>query len=191
VGQCAPELDSQFVTVLRIADPACTGLPETMSPTVGAVPLLATEVRPADVEAGGGNEIGIEERKVASVAVAAITDALKRGLDGGKRYGAGLRGGSFAVAWGPQLTLTLVDCAYTADVTVSGLVTWAHSDIFGTGSSRAINRPLTADLIVSGPGTAGGTLHITGSWLSNNPNGFFNVTGSLGKKKVAVRVPEA
>ena len=53
------------------------------------------------------------------------------------------------------------------------------------------DRPLTADLIVSGPGTAGGRLHLAGSWLSNDPDGFFNVTGTLGQKKVAVLVPEA
>ena len=190
VGQCAPLLASQIVTVVRIADSTCAQLPGTVRPAVGRFPLLATEARPADVDAGGGNEIGIEERKVAAVAVAAITDALQRGLVGGPRYGAGLHGGSFAVAWGPQLTLTLFNCAYTADVWVSGLVTWAHADIFGSGGFLPAYRPLTADLVVSGPGTVGGTLHVAGSWLSNDPDGHFSVTGALGGKQVAVLVPE-
>jgi hypothetical protein len=157
---------------------------------VGRSPLLATEARPADVDVGGGNEIGIEERKVAAVAVAAMTDALQRGLVGGARYGAGLRGGSFAVLWGPQLTLNLFNCAFTTDVRVSGLVTWAHADIFGSGGFLPAYRPLTADLVVSGTGTAGGTLHVAGSWLSNDPDGHFSVTGALGGKQVAVLVPE-
>jgi hypothetical protein len=190
VGQCAPELASQVVTEKRIADSICAQPPGTERQAVGRFPLLATEARPADVDAGGGNEIGIEERKVAAVAVAAITDALQRGLVGGLRYGAGLHGGSFAVAWGPQLTLTLFNCAYTADVWVSGLVTWAHADIFGSGGFLPAYRPLTADLVVSGPGTVGGTLHVAGSWRSNDPDGRFSVTGALGGKQVAVLVPE-
>lgn len=185
--QCAPELASQFVT-MRIADSTCARLPRTVRPAVGHFPLLATEVRPAD--AGAGNEIGVEERKVAAVAVAAVTDALQRGLVGGPRYGAGLHGGFFAVAWGPQLTLTLFNCAYTADVWVSGLVIWAHADIFGSGGFLPAYRPLTADLVVSGPGTVGGTLHVAGSWRSNDPDGHFSVTGALGGKQVAVLVPE-
>jgi hypothetical protein len=183
VRQCAPEV--------RIAAPACAQLPGTARLAVGRFPLLATEARPADVAAGGGNEIGVEERKVVAVAVAAIADALHRGLVGGSRYGAGLRGGSFAVLWGPQLTLTLIDCAFTTDVRVSGLVSWAHADIFGSGGFLPAYRPLTADLVVSGPGTVGGTLHVAGSWLSNDPDGHFSVTGALGGKQVAVLVPES
>ena len=189
VQQCALELASQFVTAVRIADSTCAQRRENARPGVGRFPLLATEARPADVIAGGGNQIGPEERKVAAVAVAAITDALQRGLVGGSRYGAGLRGGSFAVLWGPQVTLTLFNCAYTADVWVSGLVTWAHADIFGDGGFIPAYRPLTADLVVSGPGTVGGTLHVAGSWLSNDPGGYFSVTGALGGKQVAVFVP--
>jgi hypothetical protein len=190
VRQCPPDLNSEFVTSLRIEDPACARLPETVWPAVGRYPLLAAEARPADLDAGGGNEIGIEERKVAAVAVAAITNALQRALVGGQRYGAGLHGGSFAVAWGPQLTLTLFNCAYTADVWVSGLVTWAHADIFGSGGFLPAYRPLTADLVISGPGTVGGTLHVAGSWRSKDPDGHFSVTGALGGKQVAVLVPE-
>jgi pimeloyl-ACP methyl ester carboxylesterase len=190
-SQCARDLISEFVSKLRIDNPACAQEPETVWPAVGRFPLLATGARPADVESGGTNEIDVEERKVVTVAVSAMTDALQRGLVGGPGHGVGLRGGTFSVAWGPQLTLTLVDCAFTADVKISGMVTWAHSDIFGAGGFLPANRPLTADLIVSGPGTAGGTLHIAGSWLSNDPDHFFSVTGTLGGKQVAVLVPEA
>lgn len=190
-SQCARNLISEFVANLRLDNPACAQVPETVWPAVGRFPLLASGARPADVDPGGGNEIDIEERKVVTVAIAAMTDALQRGLVGGPGHGVGLRGGTFSRAWGPQLTLTLVECAFTTDVIVSGLVTWAHSDIFGDGSFLPGFRPLTADLVVSGPGTAGGTLHVAGSWLSNDPDGYFRVTGTLGGKEVAVLVPEA
>jgi len=44
---------------------------------------------------------------------------------------------------------------------------------------------------VSSPGTAGGTLRVAGSWLSNDPVLYFNMSGTLGGKNVAVLVPEA
>ena len=190
-SQSARNRVSESFPKLRIDNPVCAKVAETVWPAVGRPPLLATGARPADVDPGGVNEIDVEERKVVTAAVAAVTDALQRGLVGGLGHGVGLRGGSFSLAWGPQLTLTLVYCAFTADVKVSGIVTWAHSDIFGAGGFLPANRPLTADLIVSGPGTAGGALHIAGSWLSNDPNRYFSVTGTLGGKKVAVLVPEA
>jgi pimeloyl-ACP methyl ester carboxylesterase len=190
-SQCARNLVSEFVSTLRIENPACAQVPETVWPAVGRFPLLAADARPADADPEGGNEIDVAERKVVTVAIAAMTDALQRGLTGGPTHGVGLRGGTFSRAWGSQLTLTLNDCAFTTDVKVSGLVTWAHSDIFGDGGFLPGPRPLTADLVVSGPGTAGGTLHVAGSWLSSDPDGYFRVTGTLGGKNVAVLVPEA
>jgi hypothetical protein len=50
---------------------------------------------------------------------------------------------------------------------------------------------VAADVRVSGTGTAGGKLHIEGFWLVPAPVGYFQVTGTLGGKKVAVLVPEA
>ena len=189
-SQCARNLASEFVAKLRNDNPACAQAPETVWPAVGRFPVLATGARPADAAAGGVNEIDVVERKVVTVAVAAATDALQRAFGGGPGNGVGLRGGSFSTAWGPTLTLTLMECAFTADVKVSGTVTWAMSDTWDGGFLPG-HRPLTADLVVSGPGTAGGTLHVAGTWLSNDPIGFFSVTGTLGGKKVAVIVPEA
>jgi hypothetical protein len=48
-----------------------------------------------------------------------------------------------------------------------------------------------ADLLVSGPGTAGGTLHVAGTWQAPGPVGTFTVSGQLGGLSVAVLVPEA
>ena len=48
-----------------------------------------------------------------------------------------------------------------------------------------------ADLMVSGTGTAEGTLHVDGAWQAPGPAGKFKVSGTLGGKNVAVLVPEA
>jgi len=50
---------------------------------------------------------------------------------------------------------------------------------------------IVADLVLSGSGTVGRTLHITGFWNSFGPVGNFQVSGTLGGKRVAVLVPEA
>jgi hypothetical protein len=51
--------------------------------------------------------------------------------------------------------------------------------------------PFVAELTVSGSGTAGGTLHVEGTWQAPGPARNFKVSGALGGKQVAVRVPEA
>lgn len=49
---------------------------------------------------------------------------------------------------------------------------------------------LSADLTVSGVGTAGGTLHIEGTWQAPGPVGNFKISGTLGGQQVVVLVPE-
>src|SRR2546425_12233794 len=121
-------------------------------------------------------------RKVVTVAVAAVTDALQRGLIGFSNNGAGLRAGTFHNDLGdPAWTLTLTGCAFAKDVSVSGAVVWR----WGVDSS------LTAGLQGSGPGTAGGTLHLEGKWQASGPVGQFTVSGTLGGRQVAVLIPEA
>jgi hypothetical protein len=82
-------------------------------------------------------------------------------------------------ATGLDWTSTLTNCAFASDVLVSGTVRW-HAD-----------NSFDADLVVSGAGTAGGTLHVEGGWQVPGPVGKFNVSGTLGGHKVAVLVPEA
>ena len=70
-------------------------------------------------------------------------------------------------------------CEFATDVIVNGTVTWGADD------------SIIADLVISGSGTAGGTLHITGFWNNPGPFGMFQISGTLGGKNVAVLVPEA
>lgn len=177
---CAQSLVSEFVENLALADTSCVSTPETVWPAVGRFPLLAKNARAAEVDPSGSNEAGQGERKVASVAVATAIDSLQRFYIGFGTDGVGLRAGTWHLDFGDTgYLLTLTNSVFSSDVTVNGTVLWGYDDSF------------TADLTVSGTGTAGGTLHIEGTWLASGPVGKFAVSGTLGGKNVAVLVPEA
>jgi pimeloyl-ACP methyl ester carboxylesterase len=179
-SQCAIGLASSFIKTLQVGDTTCAKTPETIWAAVGRFPLVAADARPATVDPNGQNKISLHERKVVTVAVATATDALQRSIIG-SGSGVGLRAGTFQTtldASGNQIT-TLAGCAFTKDVAVFGPVTWGA------------DRSFVADLTVSGSGTAGGTLHVEGTWQAPGPVGNFKVSGTLGGKQVAVLVPEA
>lgn len=177
--QCARNIASEFVKIVQVPDTSCASGPEIVWPAVGRFPLQVKDARPADVDPAGQNDIGLRERKVATVAVATATDALQRSTIGSGN-GVGLRAGTFHTDYGSTAwTTTLTDCAFATDLTVNGIVTL---DVFGS---------FIADLTVSGAGTAGGTLHVEGTWEAPGPVGNFHVTGTLGGKNVAVLIPEA
>jgi pimeloyl-ACP methyl ester carboxylesterase len=183
-GQCGAKLASGFIENLQVGDTSCAKTPETVWPAVGRFPLLAKFARPADVDPKGHNQIGLAERKVVTVSVATATDAMQRSIidyyTTGNGYGVGLRAGNFQTGYGSNAwTTTLTDCAFAKDVTVNGTVTWGNDKSF------------VADLKVSGSGTAGGTLHVEGTWQAPGPVGKLKVGGTLGDKQVAVLVPEA
>jgi len=183
--QCSANLQSEFIETLQVGDTSCAKTPETVWPALGRFPLVASQARPADVIPGSANQAGLQERKVVTVAVATAVDALKRSSislgNGGSGNGVGLRAGTFQTsidANGNQTT-SLTDCAFATDVTVNGTVLWGADKSF------------VADLTISGRGTAGGTLHVEGTWEAPGPVGMFTVSGTLGGRNVAVLVPEA
>jgi len=182
---CAAALQSQFLETLQVGDTSCTQTPETVWPAVGRFPLIAADARPAAIDPSGNNEISEHERKVVTVAVATAIDALKRSAigigSGGSGNGVGLRAGTFQTSFdanGNQIT-SLVNCVFAKDVAVNGTLTW-NTD-----------RSVVADVIVSGAGTAGGFLHVEGSFQAPGPVGAFKISGMLGGRQVAVLVPEA
>jgi len=119
-----------------------------------------------------------------TVAVATAIDAMQRSFFF-TGTGVGLRTGTFQADYfninPTAITTTLTGCAFATDVTVSGTVVWNFLS----------DNSLVADLAVSGPGTAGGNLHVVGFWQSLGPVGNFQVSGTLGGKQVAALVPEA
>ena len=165
-----------MIETLSPGDTSCAStLQSLIWPAVGRFPVLAKYARAATPDASGTNRSGDAERRVVSVAVAAVADALQRSIIG-PGTGVGLRGGTFETS--DYLNYTLSNCAFSQDVAVSGTLFWGFDD------------SVAADLTVAGPGTAGGTLHVTGFWLVPAPTGYFEVTGTLGGKHVAVLVPE-
>lgn len=174
---CAQGLVAQFIENLQ-ADTSCASTPYQIFPAVGRFPVLATDANPAKVDTSGSNQINLNERKVVTVSVATAMDALQRSIIG-SGTGVGLRGGTFQTTYGASWTTILMGCEFATDVIVNGTVTW--------GADYSI----VADLVISGPGTAGGTLHITGFWNNPGPFGMFQISGTLGGKNVAVLVPEA
>lgn len=175
---CAWSLASQFVETLGVTDTQCTNNPGVPWPAVGRFPLHARDARPAESDTSGQNQIGLAEQKVVTAAVAAATDAEQRSLVGAGD-GPGLRAGTFHTDYGTTaLSTTLTNCAFATDVIVNGTVTWGYDNSF------------VADLVVTGAGTAGGSLHVNGAFQVPGPVGNFEVTGTLGGKRVAVLVPE-
>jgi pimeloyl-ACP methyl ester carboxylesterase len=176
---CGTNLANQLIETLSPGDTSCANTPEYIWPAVGRFPFLTRHARPAAPDSSGTNQIGETERKVVSVAVAAATDALQR-FTIGSGAGVGLRGGSFSSTGNfPIFNIMLTNCAFSEDVIVNGAIAWSAPD----GS-------MTSDLTVSGPGTSGGTLHVTGFWEGFGPVGYFQVNGTLGGKNVSVLVPE-
>ena len=179
-SQCGTNLITNLIETLQIGDTSCLETPELIFPALGRFPLVAAEARPAEIDPGEGNEIGIPERKVVTVAVATAIDALKRSTIGSGN-GVGLRSGTFqsSLDMNGNQTTTLTNCVFATDVTINGSLVWGA------------DRSFVADVIVSGSGTAGGNLHIAGTWEASGPVGKFKISGMLGGRRVAALVPEA
>lgn len=179
-NQCALSLVNNLIETLQVGDTTCLETPETVWPALGRFPLVAADARPAEIDPNGNNQIGIAERKVVTVAVATAIDALKRSTIGSGN-GVGLRAGTFQTNYGANggQTTTLTNCVFATDVMVHGTLMWGSDLSF------------VADLTVSGTGTAGGTLHVEGTWEAPGPVGNFKISGTLGGRQAAVLVPEA
>jgi pimeloyl-ACP methyl ester carboxylesterase len=181
-NQCATNLITNLIETLQTGDTSCLKTPELIFPALGRFPLAAADARPAEIDPGEVNEIGMPdpERKVVTVAVATAIDALKRSTIG-RGNGVGLRSGTFqsSVDMNGNQTTTLTNCVFATDVTINGSLVWGA------------DRSFVADVIVSGSGTAGGNLHIAGTWEAPGQVGNFKITGMLGGRKVAALVPEA
>lgn len=190
---CAANLATNFIEALSV-DTSCAATPDVVWPAVGRFPLWARDARVATVDPTGKNTASSDERKVATVAVATVLDAMQRAILGyfaGGPGGVGLRGGSFMTNYGDGTTwtVTLSNARFTEDVTVSGSATWSVPSPAFLGSPG--DGTLTADVTIAGPGTPAGQLHVQGTWQARGPVGNFQVTGTVGNDTVAALIPEA
>src|SRR5579859_210141 len=90
---CAATIASHFIETLEPGDTSCTLNPEIVWPALGRFPLFARDARAAEIDVPGSTQIDVPERKVATVSVETVLDALKRTTIGSGN-GVCLRGGT-------------------------------------------------------------------------------------------------
>jgi pimeloyl-ACP methyl ester carboxylesterase len=180
--ECSDAIIVHFIAKLRPGDTSCAPDANAVSyPGVGRFPLTADDARPAAVDHGRGDNSTPIDRKVATVATAAITDAFRRGfLQSEPVPGSGLRGGTFSINFGDaKATVQLSSARFAKDVAVSGSADYGYQ-------SQAIDATVTID----GPKGEDGSLHVTGVWFGFGvPNTVLRIRGALCGRHVALRVP--
>ena len=179
---CTPALTVHFIAKLKPGDTSCAKDTSTLSyPGLGRFPVTAADARPATVQTGGGDASVPDDRKVATVAAAAVTDAFRRGfIQSSPGKGRGLRGGTFELSFGSSsASIDLTKARFAEDVAVTGSAEYGFA-------SQAIDGTVT----VHGPGGEDGTLHISGVWFGFGvPTTVLKVEGTLGGRNVALKVP--
>jgi pimeloyl-ACP methyl ester carboxylesterase len=180
-SDCADPMIVTFIAELEPGDTSCASDTQPWFPAVGRFPLIAADARQA--EGAGGDHSTRLDRKVATVAAAAVTDSFRRTfLLFPPTPGVGLRGGAFGYVEDPGLpglVGTLTDARFAGDVAVSGDARY----LFNTQS-------IDATITVDGPGGEDGTLHVSGVWFPTPGDAtVLEVTGTLAGRSIAVRVP--
>jgi pimeloyl-ACP methyl ester carboxylesterase len=179
-SDCSDAIIVNFIAELEPRDTGCAS--DTHfggAPSVGRFALTAADARPA--EPRHGDHSTKTDRKVATVATAAVTDAFRRtflGFPPGP--GVGLRGGTFTGDFSdPGVTDTLKGVRFASDVAVSG-----------TSDYRFENESIDASIRVDGPGGEDGHLHVSGVWFASRHEAtVLEIVGALGGHSVALRVP--
>ena len=180
---CADPIIVHFIADRTPGDTSCAqhfgDRDQNSLPGVGRFPVTAAgavEATPAS-----GDQSTATDRKVATVATAAVTDAIQRGfMQQEPTKGVGLRGGTFKPSFNQSnIAVKLSGARFASDVAVSGTAKYLFS-------SQAINAPVTVD----GPGGEDGALTVKGVWFGFGvPTTVLRVTGTLGGRNVSVTVP--
>lgn len=151
-----------------------------MWPSVDRFPETAAGARQA--QSSNGDRSTALERKVATVATAAVTDPIRRGfVQSGPNVGRGLRGGKFEIEFTEDAAVAeLRKARFARDVKVSGGATYAFPD-----------EVLAADIEVRGPNGMRGQLRLVGEWFSfyNAHATSFRLRGKLDGDRIKLKVP--
>jgi pimeloyl-ACP methyl ester carboxylesterase len=180
---CSDPIIVRFIRNLKPGNTKCarTFPDENSTPAVGSFPLEAADAAEASVD-GGGDQSTPTDRKVATVAAAAVTDAFRRTfLQSQPGPGPGLRGGTFTSSFGKSSASDkLTGDRFAQDVAVSGSARYVFS-------SQSIKAPA---MTVDGPGSEDGTLSVSGVWFGFGVRTtVLKVTGTLGGRSISVEVP--
>lgn len=188
---CAQAIELRFIATLHTGDTSCASdlqapFHEIFEPPsdavpyhgVGTFPLVAEQARPAAVDPRGGDRTTPSDRRVASVACAAVEDAVLRSMRMAGTKGRGLRGGSYtATHTDTTTTLHLHRTRFSSDTAVTGHATLDLS-----------THTLDAQVTVDGPGSHDGTLTLHGLLFHpTQPN--IQIRGSLRGRSVTLLVP--
>jgi pimeloyl-ACP methyl ester carboxylesterase len=180
---CSDPIIVRFIGTLHTGSTKCARtFPHTNSfPAVGSFPVKAADAAQASVD-GSGDQSTATDRKVATVATAAVTDAFRRTfLQSQPGPGPGLRGGTFTPSFGQSAAREdLSGVRFAKNVAVSGGARY----VFSSQSIKATS------LTVDGPGGEDGTLSVSGVWFGFGvPTTVLKVTGTLGDRNISVDVP--
>ena len=180
---CSDPIIVRFIGTFRTGSTKCARtFPDANAfPAVGTFPVKAADAGQASVD-GSGDQSTAMDRKVTTVAAAAVTDAFRRTfLQSQPGAGPGLRGGTFTSSFGQSAVgEDLSGVRFAQDVAVSGSARY----VFSSQSIKA--RSLTVD----GPGHEDGALSVSGVWFGFGvPTTVLKVTGTLGGRKISVDVP--
>ncbi len=182
-SQCAISILRRFIKNFETSDTSCASSPDDISlPAVGRFPELAADALPAEIRNAGKDESTENDRKVATVAAAAVTDAFRRFFSQRRGVkGPGLRGGTFKQGPGTPSSVAIVlkNAAFAEDVAVSGDGVYD----FGTQAVKA-------EIDVDGPGPHDGGLRIKGVWFSFGlPPTVLRISGEIDGREVSLEVP--
>ena len=176
---CANAIIVDFIADLDPGTTGCASRVRPMFPAVGRFAATAAEARPA--RGAEGDRSTLAERRIATVATAAVTDAIRRAfIQSDQGAGPGLRGGTFSSTFGDADVAVELDRArFARDVAVSGSAAYGFE-----------NEILRATIKVRGPRGERGRLRIHGFWFAFRHDATaLEVRGRLGGHRVRVLVP--
>jgi pimeloyl-ACP methyl ester carboxylesterase len=171
---CPADIARRFIETLDVGDTRCLqSIPEVR--VLGRFARRVSELEPARAVAGNGADRA--QLQIATAAVLTVGDAIARVGANTTGKAVGLRGGTIDIAAGSDVSrLTLHDVRWTGDLGVSGTV--VNPGRSGDGS---------ADVVVTGPGAASGSLTIR--WTQGKPRARASVRGMFGRVTVAAETP--
>jgi pimeloyl-ACP methyl ester carboxylesterase len=179
--ECADAIIVAFIADLAPGHTGCASKVGSVLPAVGRFAEKASQARQA--ARARGDHSTATGRRVTTVAVAAVTDAIRRNfLFGNAGPGVGLRGGKFEVRLndaGNGIVGELDKVRFARDVAVSGRVRYGFE-----------SEVLRATVKVRGPHGERGRLRISGLWFAFfHDASTFAVHGTLGRHRISLRVP--
>jgi pimeloyl-ACP methyl ester carboxylesterase len=172
---CAADIARHFIVTLEPGDSSCAAT----VPPVRLVPRFAVHADGLDPAIpGAANAASVIALKLASATVQTVGDILVRAAGNSSGHGAGLRGGTFALAGaGDARRITLDGARWTEDLAVSGTIDQMR-DPAGT---------VRAQVTIQGPEAVQGSVEL--QWEDRRPAAQARIQGEIGGQVVEAHMP--